>query len=152
MLMYACTLHDTICCYCRYGEVETLHATSNHRECFLYLVQRTVSFVEIKNTINLRCRAPIQTFDCGANSFTHNAVRNRNVLMCCTTQMSPINKKNPLPSPCGGSPSLSRYIGIGDGGLRGPFPPNHISSRSLFFRQVFSVRRKVFSCVSLLVR
>ena len=85
------TRHATMCRLCRYGAVETGHATSLQcRDWFLYQVQRTVSLVEIKNTINSRCSAPIRTFDCSGNSFTHNAVRNRNVLMCCTTQKFPL--------------------------------------------------------------
>ena len=30
--MHLRTVHDTICCSCRYGAVETLHATSNDHE------------------------------------------------------------------------------------------------------------------------
>ena len=89
--MLITTRHATMCRLCRYGAVETGHAPSLQcRDWFLYQVQRTVSFVEIKNTINSWCSAPIRTFDCSGNSFTHNAVRNRNVLMCCTTQKFPL--------------------------------------------------------------
>ena len=88
--MLITTRHATMCRLCRYGAVETGHAPSLRREWFLYQVQRTVSFVEIKNTINSWCSAPIRTFDCSPPYFTHNAVRNRNVLMCCTTQKFPL--------------------------------------------------------------
>ena len=88
--MLITTRHATMCRLCRYGAVETGHAPSLRCEWFLYQVQRTVSLVEIKNTINSWCSAPIRTFDCSGNSFTHNAVRNRNVLMCCTTQKFPL--------------------------------------------------------------
>ena len=54
------TGHATMCRLCRYGAVETGHAPSLRCEWFLYQVQRTVSFVEIKNTINSRCSAPIR--------------------------------------------------------------------------------------------
>ena len=105
------------CCFWRYRAVETLHETSDHRECFLYLVQRTVSFVEIKNTINSRCRAPIQTFDCGGNSFTHNAVWNRNLLMWCTPQKSPMGETT---------------FGVSQlGGLRGLYNKGLLSRASL---------------------
>ena len=79
-----------MCRFCRYGAVETGHAPSLRCDWFLYQVQRTVSLVEIKNTINSWCSAPIRTFDCSPPYFTHNAVRNRNVLMCCTTQKFPL--------------------------------------------------------------
>ena len=88
--MLITTRHATMCRLCRYGAVETGHAPSLRCEWFLYQGQRTGSFVEIKNTINSRCSAPIRTFDCSPPYFTHNAVRNRNVLMCCTTQKFPL--------------------------------------------------------------
>ena len=88
--MLITTRHATMCRLCRYGAVETGHAPSLRREWYFYQVQRPVSFVEIKNTINSRCSAPIRTFDCSPPYFTHNAVRNRNVLMCCTTQKFPL--------------------------------------------------------------